>query len=145
FVHLVRYGHTLTHDKELGHDKPSFEDQAKQIAVFIDGIRKKDDTLFSWNFSPWIFQMLHIKSPVHVLDMAYGKLFSGSLRQTFVEGVLRELRSHPPSFIMDGTNDPELTKQQDPVYLDFSQLVDDQYECLKEFNLPYNINEGPLQ
>jgi len=139
FVHLVRYGHTLSHDKELGHDKPSFEEQGKQIAVFIKGIRNKDDTLFSWNFSPWIFMALDIKSPVSVLDLAYRKLFSGSLRQSFVEGVMRQLHSHPPTFIIDDTNDPELSKRQDPVYLDFSQLVDDQYECLKAFKLPYDI------
>src|SRR5262249_59037111 len=47
-VHLVRYGHTLTHDTELWHDKSPFEEQTKQIVVFIESIRKKDDTLFSW-------------------------------------------------------------------------------------------------
>ncbi len=137
FVHLVRYGHTLTHDKESGHDKPTPEAQAKQIAVFIEGIRNKDDTLFSWDFSPWIFNALHIKSPIYVLDMAYRKLFSGSLRQRFVEGVLTQLQSHPPTFIMDDTNEPELSKRLDPLYMTFSQFVDNQYQCVKEFELPY--------
>ena len=153
-VHLVRYGHTLTHDKELGHDKPPFEEQAKQIAVFIEGVRKKDDTLFSWEMSPWIFQALNIKSPIFALDMSYRKAFSGSLRQSFVDDVMRQLQSHPPTFIIDSTNDPrpgplspetELTKRQDSLYVEFSQFVDDQYECLKEFNLSYDTNDGPLQ
>src|SRR5215831_1475362 len=153
-VHLVRYGHTLTHDRELGHDKPPFEEQAKQIAVFIEGVRKKDDTLFTWEFSPWLFFDLNIKSPIYALDMSYRKAFSGSLRQRFVENVMRELQSHPPTFIMDSTNDPrpgplspetELTKRQDSLYVEFSQFVDDQYECLKEFNLAYDVNDGPLQ
>src|SRR5262249_3683665 len=139
-VHLVRYGHTLSHDTELGHDKLPFEEQAKQIAVFIEGIRKKDDTLFSWEYSPWIFNALNIKSPIYAMDMAYGKAFSGSLRQGFVEDVMRQLQSHPPTFIMDSTKDPELTKRQDPLYMEFARFVDDQYECLKEFKLSWKLS-----
>ena len=146
FVHLVRYGHTLTHDRQLGHDKPSFEQQAKQIAVFIEGVRTKDDTLFSWEMSPWLFNDLNIKSPIYALDMSYRKSFSGSLRQSFVENIMRQLQSHPPTFIMDSTNNPELTKRQDSLYEEFSQFVDDQYECLKEFNLSLSYNgDDPLQ
>src|SRR5262245_18914761 len=153
-VQLVRYGHTLTHDREVGHDKPPFEQQAKQIAVFIEGVRKKDDTLFSWEMSPWLFFDLNIKSPIYALDMSYRKAFSGSLSQSFVENVMWQLQSHPPTFIMDSANDArpgplspetELTKRQDSLYMEFSQFVDAQYECLKEFNLAYDVNvQTPL-
>src|SRR5215510_1924267 len=139
-IHLVRYGHTLSHDRDLGHDKPPLEEQAKQIAVFIEGVRKKDDTLFSWEMIPWIFNAVNIKSPIFALDMSYRKAFSGSLRQRFVEDVMRQLQSHPPTFIMDSTNDPELTKRQDSLYKEFARFVDDQYECLKEFKLSWKLS-----
>jgi hypothetical protein len=135
FVHVVRYGHNLYHDAYAGHDQPSNAEEAAQVSAFIEGMRQPDDTLFSWDINPAIFWRLHIKSPVAPLDLAFRNLFSGEVRQRFVGQVLAGLWSHPPTFIIDSSKPFE---RQDPLYTDFFNLIDRQYDCVKEFKLNYS-------
>ena len=133
FYHLIKYGHTLSHDLKIGHDKPSLTEHAKEIAAFVDKIRNPQDTLFSWSYEPWIFWALDIKSPIKVLDLGFSKIFSGSLQHQFGEGVLSELKSHPPTLILDTTENPQLLRRRDRLYSDFSIYVEDQFECVRQF------------
>ena len=136
FVHVIRYGHPFSEDAGFGHERP-LEDQVQEIAAFVDRNRSANDTLFSWGYLPWLFQMLDIKSPVHVLDLWYRKQFAGNAQRQFVEDVLNQLQSNPPTLIVDssGPDDAEVDKRRDPYYQAFRKLMDGQYEFLREFRL----------
>jgi hypothetical protein len=136
FVHLVRYGHPFSDDARIGHDRP-LEDQVQEVAAFVDRNRSANDTLFSWGYEPWLFQMLDIKSPVYVLDLWYRKQFAGSAQRQFIEDVLNQLQSNPPTLIVDssGADDAEGDKRRDPYYQAFTKFMDGQYEFLREFRL----------
>ena len=134
-VHVVRYGHLLSHDLDLGHDQVPMEQQLRQVGTFIGGVRGKDDTLFSWDLQPWLFQMLDMKSSIYVLDMGFRRQLPRKARLRFVENALNQLQSNPPTFIVDSTEDAEGARREDPLYRTFEQFVDQRYECLKEFRL----------
>lgn len=134
-AHLVRYGHLLSHDTRFGHDQPSAADQIKEIAVFLGSIKAKNDTLFTWEFSPAIFTAVQMKSPVQVLDMELRKQFSGRLQQKFGDDILRQLKQRPPTFFMDKTADRNAMRKKDVLYDDFSRLIDNQYTMLKQFEV----------
>jgi hypothetical protein len=136
FVHLIRYGHPFSEDAAFGHKRP-LGDQVQEIAAFVDRHRSPNDTMFAWGYQPWLFQMVDIKSPVYVLDLWYRKQFAGNAQRLFVEDVLNQLQSNPPTFIVDSSSidDPEATKRGNPYYQAFTQLMDGQYDFLREFRL----------
>ncbi len=137
FVHLIRYGHEFSEDAAVnGHDRP-IEARVQEVAAFVDRNRRANDTLFSWGYHPWLFQMLDIRSPVYVPDLWYRKQFAGNVQRQFVEDVLNQLQSNPPTFVVDssGPDDPEADKQGNPYYQAFSKFIDGQYDFLREFRL----------
>ena len=136
FVHLIRYGHPFSEDAIFGHDRP-INAQVQEVAAFVDRNRGANDTLFSWGYHPWLFQMLDIKSPVYVLDLWNRKQFAGSTQRQFVNDVLTQLQSTPPTFIVDSSSvdDPEADKRGNPYYQALTHLMDGQYDFLREFRL----------
>jgi hypothetical protein len=128
FVHLVRYGHTLSHDAEVGHDAPPIDRQVARVATVINRMRRENGTLFTWELTPWLFQMLDIKSPVHVLDLGFRHQLAGERRRRYVDGVLAELKSRPATFVVDSTEYPETEKHTDPGYARFADFVAVNYE-----------------
>lgn len=76
--------------------------------------------------------------------MAYEKQFSGDLREQFAGEVLRQLRSTPPTFIVD-TEDSDLSKRKDPFYMNFTQFLDDQYKCVEKFNVTLGVDHRPFE
>jgi hypothetical protein len=138
-VHLVRYGHILRHDAEFGHDQPALQEQLNEVAAFIQQTRDRDDTLFSWDLDPWLFQMLDIRSPIHVLDAGFRRQLVGDVRRQFVQRILNELTLHPPTFIVDTTADPNASMASDSQYAVFADFVRSNYTCVNTFRLDGNV------
>jgi len=100
----------------------------KRIASQLNALREPSDTLFVWDYLPGIYLATEMRSPTRQL-FAFRIFHSPEFHRRFGEEIMRELRTCPPTFVVDGTTDQDMPAlaARDSVYREFREFVEKHY------------------
>jgi Dolichyl-phosphate-mannose-protein mannosyltransferase len=101
-----------------------------EIADYLNTLRGPADTLFTWQYLPPIYYATGIKNAMPLLGGHYIKA-NPVAAERMGKDIMRRLEETPPTFIIDSSENPEVEKQTNPIYIRFTQILEKRYELLR--------------
>jgi hypothetical protein len=100
----------------------------RRIADKLNALREPSDTLFVWDYLPGIYLATEMRSPTRQL-FAFRIFHSPEFHRRFGEEIMHELKTSPPTYVVDGTTDQDMPAlvAHDSVYREFREFVEKHY------------------